>query len=142
MKLLPIIRGIFDPIRFRIWDWQMGNRKSEEEMWVWSDVSDRQGHWSKQLQVFGRPNRLFQVLPWLGMCSSNGEAQRLIKAGAIEIRDWALDEPWQVIDLHTPLPGSPTYIRRGKAVYGVRLFWLPPAGVSEKFGAMTFRDGV
>jgi hypothetical protein len=129
--------------RFKYWRWdrKMGSRKSEDEMWEWIDVS-RNGVWDKQIRVFGKPRNWLQVLVCLEIAESNSDAQRLIKTNSIQMRDWTIGEDWKVIDLKTPLPDSPTFIRRGKKFYGIKTVWLPPAGVSQWQGEETLREGL
>jgi hypothetical protein len=117
-------------LKYWRWDRRMGTRKSEEEMWEWADTS-RKGVWEKRIRVFSRPRNWPQMLVFLEIAESNSDAQRLIKAGSIQIQDWIASEDWTAIDLNTPLPESPTHIRRGKKFYGIKTVWLPPAKVSQ-----------
>jgi len=135
-----IFRELYDTVRFRIWDWKMHARRSEEEMWSWEDVTIKRKR-RKQIRVFERPRNWPQMLTWLEMANSNGDASRLIKSNAFQMRGWSLDKPWKTIDLKTPLPDEPVLLRKGKAFYGVKMIWLPPEGVSEKFGNHTLRSG-
>ena len=135
-----ILRELYDHIRFRTWDWQMRGRRSEEEMWLWEDVTVH-GKWDKRIRVFGRPKNWPQMIVNLEMAQSNGDASRLVKSNAFQMRDWCLDTPWATVDLKTPLPNAPTLIRRGKAFHGIKMIWLPPENVSEKFGDLTLRSG-
>ncbi len=128
-------------LRYFLWDRKMGQRKSEEEMWQWSDISIK-GKWGKQIRVFTRPKGWPQMLVMLEMAESNSDANRLIKAGAVEMRDWAIGDEWEVINLKTPLPESPTHLRRGKKLYGIKTVWLPPPGVSQWQGEEMLREDV
>lgn len=134
-------RELRDIIRFWLWDRQMGKRRSEAELWLW-DIHCHNGKWTNYIKPYERPRNWPSLLVCLELANSNSDAQRLIKAGAIEVRSWCLDKPWERIDLKTPLPDEPTHIRRGKAVYGIKTIWLPPAGVSQKYGEHMLREGI
>jgi hypothetical protein len=126
-------------IKHWLWDRKMGQRKSETEMWQWADVSVN-GVWGKRIKVFSRPRNWQQMLVCLELAESNSDASRLLKTGSFEMRDWCLDKSWEKVTLNTPLPDSPTHLRRGKKLYGIKTVWLPPAGISEKQGEEMLRE--
>ena len=141
MKLRRIYHEIVDPIKFWIWDRQMGERRSENELWIWEDVLQVEGKWSKPIRAVNRPKNWSQLLVSVGLAESNSDAQRLLKSNSIEVRSWWLDNGWGKIDLKSEIPDFPFLIRKGKAFFGIKLIWLPVEGVSQKFGELTLRDG-
>ena len=136
---LSLFREIRDSIKYWYWDKQMGDRKSENELWIWDDISVN-GVWTKQITVLPRPKNWQQLLVSIKLSDSNSDAQRRIKSGGIQSRSWCLgDEPWVKINSLTfPLPIEPTYVRIGKQ-YSATLVWLPPVRISQKQGEEMFR---
>lgn len=133
-----LLREIRDRLKYWWWDRQMHPRRSVDEMWLWEDVRVN-GAWDKRIRVFARPRSWPSMLVALEMVASGAEAQRLLKAGGLEMQDWTWQGRWEPVTLKTPLPDQPFHLRRGKRCYGVKTLWLPPSGISERQGEEMLR---
>jgi len=123
-----LYRELHDWLKYARFKKAMFGRNPEEELWVFAQKCDgkpdsygRCCHF--YLTVHPRPKSLPALMVALGLAESNADAGRLIKAKAIEQREWYGNDPW--CPINDSVIGYPQWVRRGKKMYGVVTYMLP-----------------
>ena len=77
-------------------------------------------------QEFSCEPKLRNVLVLVKLAESLSEADRMLKAKAIQVRPWDCSSPWTEAKYGDALrPGEPMLIRRGKKYFGVHTVMVP-----------------